>query len=677
MIEFKSFIKNLQETNQDILAVSDFYFYFGWITPNGEFLTPYPEKVKTSSHFDIIRNRFRDEEEAFNNGYVKVIGESYYKGDIHFEAKWRYAKNDIDSFVESFVRGLKNIEEMIVSGKMCELFGCDFIPLPKSLVIFFGVFTISVKKYISPSQAGRVLKNALLEKLQEEQDTLNETIVKRDGKYYLYSKDGSRKLGGPYRSRKQALKRERQVQYFKHLNEANAPQDYYYYYGWIAPSGRLILPKNRYYAHVDMLPERFSGEMEAIDEGYIRFISEKYGLYFESSLKAAHLFGPENFKRVFSQGIKNIENSIIEGKFGEIFGHTNIPLPQNGRVEFFPHNLGVSVYGSLNNLPQMAASKLQEFFTKSKIMEARVRGRIDPDWFPSRFYFYYGLITPEGDVILPTSVEDQPTHAHMMAALGLTSVKVAMNRGYVRFLVELDTPTKISLETTEAFINNVGGKVASETLLKGVRKIEELIMSGEISEKFDLSRVPLPQYINVYVDEKASRTNIPIDRLREGLKAMFYESFTEEKKKITEYYMYFGWFNPDGEFFFPEDPINDLHYTIIKNKFSTMGKAMDSGWVRFVSENRWIGKDVLNLECSIDYVKKVGAQNFVSYVRKNVKKLEEMIMNGELRKRFFDREIPLPDEYGIYIRDIGEVRGPENVVYSMLLAKLNKELQNK
>jgi len=32
----------------------------------------------------------------------------------------------------------------------------------------------------------------------------------------LYSKDGSRKLGGPYRTREEALKHERPVQYFQH-----------------------------------------------------------------------------------------------------------------------------------------------------------------------------------------------------------------------------------------------------------------------------------------------------------------------------------------------------------------------------------------------------------------------------------------------------------------------------
>lgn len=42
-------------------------------------------------------------------------------------------------------------------------------------------------------------------------------IIKRKGKYYLFSKDGGKKLGGPYNSRDEALKREKQVNYFKHL----------------------------------------------------------------------------------------------------------------------------------------------------------------------------------------------------------------------------------------------------------------------------------------------------------------------------------------------------------------------------------------------------------------------------------------------------------------------------
>ena len=37
--------------------------------------------------------------------------------------------------------------------------------------------------------------------------------------FELRSKDGTRKLGGPYRTRAEALKRERQVQFFKHAKK--------------------------------------------------------------------------------------------------------------------------------------------------------------------------------------------------------------------------------------------------------------------------------------------------------------------------------------------------------------------------------------------------------------------------------------------------------------------------
>lgn len=48
-------------------------------------------------------------------------------------------------------------------------------------------------------------------------------IVKRADGYHLLSKtkgkDGKHKnLGGPYKTRKEAVKREQQVSYFKHMN---------------------------------------------------------------------------------------------------------------------------------------------------------------------------------------------------------------------------------------------------------------------------------------------------------------------------------------------------------------------------------------------------------------------------------------------------------------------------
>jgi phage gp29-like protein len=47
-------------------------------------------------------------------------------------------------------------------------------------------------------------------------------IVERDGKFFVYSEDGSKPLGGPYDSRKAAEDRLHQVEYFKHRDKAQA-----------------------------------------------------------------------------------------------------------------------------------------------------------------------------------------------------------------------------------------------------------------------------------------------------------------------------------------------------------------------------------------------------------------------------------------------------------------------
>lgn len=41
-------------------------------------------------------------------------------------------------------------------------------------------------------------------------------IVKRKDGYHVLSKDKKKNLGGPYKTKKEALKRLRQVEYFKH-----------------------------------------------------------------------------------------------------------------------------------------------------------------------------------------------------------------------------------------------------------------------------------------------------------------------------------------------------------------------------------------------------------------------------------------------------------------------------
>lgn len=49
---------------------------------------------------------------------------------------------------------------------------------------------------------------------------LTSMIRKTPKGYVLYSKSSRKKLGGPYKTRAQAVKRERQVQFFKHKKAA-------------------------------------------------------------------------------------------------------------------------------------------------------------------------------------------------------------------------------------------------------------------------------------------------------------------------------------------------------------------------------------------------------------------------------------------------------------------------
>jgi len=44
-------------------------------------------------------------------------------------------------------------------------------------------------------------------------------IVKRKDGYYVLSEKKRRKMGGPYKTRKEAVKRLGQVEYFKHLGK--------------------------------------------------------------------------------------------------------------------------------------------------------------------------------------------------------------------------------------------------------------------------------------------------------------------------------------------------------------------------------------------------------------------------------------------------------------------------
>lgn len=48
-------------------------------------------------------------------------------------------------------------------------------------------------------------------------------VIKKNGKFYVYNHDRTKKLAGPYSSRQAAVKRLQQIEYFKHQGERSAP----------------------------------------------------------------------------------------------------------------------------------------------------------------------------------------------------------------------------------------------------------------------------------------------------------------------------------------------------------------------------------------------------------------------------------------------------------------------
>jgi hypothetical protein len=71
-------------------------------------------------------------------------------------------------------------------------------------------------KSVAATESTELLDNLPRPLTLTEQFLLTEVIVKKGSKWCLYSKDGSRNLGC-YPDKEGAAKRERQVQYFKHM----------------------------------------------------------------------------------------------------------------------------------------------------------------------------------------------------------------------------------------------------------------------------------------------------------------------------------------------------------------------------------------------------------------------------------------------------------------------------
>ncbi len=136
-----------------------------------------------------------------------------------------YLPNDKDRIV----KGVENIINSIVRGIKKDVFG-ENINLPDEISWFLRTLKGNKKdrrEIVKRDDTLRRLRNSLKEpsiikKLYRnivDEEKIEEKIVKKDKKYFIFSKDGKKKLGGPYTSKKKATKRLSQIEFFKHLNK--------------------------------------------------------------------------------------------------------------------------------------------------------------------------------------------------------------------------------------------------------------------------------------------------------------------------------------------------------------------------------------------------------------------------------------------------------------------------
>lgn len=195
-------------TLQEAYDMEEQYYYaHGWVDPDGKIILPKIVNGYYQYHSQMIRDYgfggededdwYADEMDALGAGWIK----------------WSFARgNPPNMYIivgnttkDKLIAAIRKVIDALTSGKLNKYFD-DSIPYPQNfLVEFFG------KKYDSISKP--TLDSIL--NIIRNTELLSEMIVKTDKGWILYSKDGSRKLGGPYKTKKEAKKRERQVQFFK------------------------------------------------------------------------------------------------------------------------------------------------------------------------------------------------------------------------------------------------------------------------------------------------------------------------------------------------------------------------------------------------------------------------------------------------------------------------------
>ena len=172
------------------------YTYWGWISPVGKLFLPDPKKNE-GLHDHLIKNVTDGEiisaEKGMKVGWVRFFIELDDKS-MHFETF------NIDKV--NFSKVTSKIKSIVNSHLNCSAFNFEWMANKYPKHIEEDDPTVFIKK------VSNVLR-------------INEHIEHSEKGWTLFSKKTHKRLGGPYSSKEQAIKRERQVAYFKHMGETN------------------------------------------------------------------------------------------------------------------------------------------------------------------------------------------------------------------------------------------------------------------------------------------------------------------------------------------------------------------------------------------------------------------------------------------------------------------------
>ena len=213
-------VSNVLRMNEDIVHSEQVdeahaldYIYWGWIDANGKIYDEPKSTARLHMHYaqDILIDISdpRDASDNFDHtdsyaAEMKVLN----LGWVRF-----FLTPEYEMFFSVYSRGFKLSPTISTAIKQV----LDRAHKLTNRPIFRSYnFENSIDRPLNPIEVAD--PDEFLRKLRNK---MNEDIVHSKNGWTLFSKKTHKRLGGPYPSKEQAIKRERQVAYFKHMSENN------------------------------------------------------------------------------------------------------------------------------------------------------------------------------------------------------------------------------------------------------------------------------------------------------------------------------------------------------------------------------------------------------------------------------------------------------------------------